>query len=105
MLKAFGRLVNDDAEVSVDTGLRAAEKVQSVLDKRDQGDDIAEMRLQFHRILDAVKSTVPEEYRADIVEKLDQQQHPEALDAEAEEFDDEDPYDPTGFAEDEDDEF
>ena len=36
MLKAFRRLVDDDAEVSVETGLRAAEKLQAVLDEGDQ---------------------------------------------------------------------
>jgi len=46
LLKAFRRLVDDDAEVSVETGLRAAEKLQAVLDNRDQGDDILQMRLQ-----------------------------------------------------------
>jgi hypothetical protein len=63
---AFRSLMDDDAEVSVDTGLRglivrAAEKLQSLLDRRDQGTDIAQMRLQVNQILDAVKSTVPQE--------------------------------------------
>ena len=34
------------------------------LDKRDQSDDIAEMRHQVSPILDAVKSTVPQEVGA-----------------------------------------
>jgi hypothetical protein len=54
MLKAFRRLVDDDAEVSVETGLRAAEKLQAVLDKGDHGAEMADMRLQVYRILDAV---------------------------------------------------
>ena len=37
------------------------EKLQAILDKRDQGDDIAEMRRQINQILDTVKSTVPQE--------------------------------------------
>jgi hypothetical protein len=104
MNKAFRRLVDDDVEVSVDTGLRAAEKLQAVLDKRDQGDDIAELRLQVYRIQDAVKAVVPQEMWGAIVEKLDQPQHdPDALDAETEDFDDDGAYDPTEFAEDDDD--
>jgi hypothetical protein len=106
MNKAFRRLVDDDAEVSIDTGLRAAEKLQAVLDKRDHGDDIAELRLQVYRISNAVKAVVPQEMWGAIVEKLDQpQQDPETLDAETEDFDDDEPYDPTALAEDEDDEF
>ena len=35
--------------------------LQALLDKRDQRDDIAEMRHQVSPILDAVKSTVPQE--------------------------------------------
>jgi hypothetical protein len=79
--------------------------LQSILDKRDQGDDIAEMRLQVAQITDAVKPVVPQEMWGAIVEKLDQAEHPEALDAETEDFDDDgDGYDPTEFI-DEDDEF
>jgi hypothetical protein len=106
MNKAFRRLMDDDADVSVDTGLRAAEKLQSVLDKRDQGDDLAELRLQLYRIQDAVKAVVPQEMWGDIIEKLDQQQQdPEAIDAETEDFDDEDAYNPREFDEDEDEDF
>jgi len=103
MNKAFHRLVDDDAEVSIDTGLRAAEKLQSLLDRRDQGDEIAELRLQVYRIQDAVKAVVPQEMWGAIVEKLDQPQHPEATDAETEDFDDDDDgYDPTEFTEEDD---
>jgi hypothetical protein len=103
MNKAFRNLVDDDVEVSVDTGLRAAEKLQSLLDRQDQGDNIAELSAQVNRIVGAVKAVVPEQMWGDIIEKLDQpQQHPTALDAETEDFDDEDAYDPTDFAEEED---
>jgi hypothetical protein len=106
MLKTFRRLVNDDAEVSVETGLRAAEKLQAVLEKRDHGEEIIVMRLQVNQILDAVKAVVPQSMWGDIVDRLDQvEQHPEVLDVDAEDFDDDnDPYDPTEFI-DEDDEF
>ena len=49
MHKAFRRLVSDDIEVGVDVGLRAAEKLRAVLDRNDQGDDIADMRRQVHQ--------------------------------------------------------
>jgi hypothetical protein len=59
------------------------------------------------KIGEAVKSTVPQEMWAAIVEKLEQlEQHPETLDVGEDGFDDtyDDPYDPTEFI-DEDDEF
>jgi hypothetical protein len=71
MLKAFRDLVDNDVQVSVETGLRAAEKLQAVLDGRDHGDDLAEMRLQVNQILDAVRSTVPQEMWGQIARKLD----------------------------------
>ena len=106
MNKAFRNLVDDTTEVSVDTGLRAAEKLQFFLDRRDPRADIAELGAQVNRIVGAVKAVVPEQMWGDIIEKLDQQQQdPETIDADTEDFDDgEDGYDPTEFAE-EDDEF
>jgi hypothetical protein len=105
MNKAFRNLVDDNTEVSVDTGLRAAEKLQFFLDTRDPGADIAELSAQVNRIVGAVKAVVPEQMWGDIIEKLDQQQHdPETIDADTEDFDDEDGYDPLEFGEDEDDE-
>ena len=102
MNKAFKSLVDDRTDVSVDTGLRAAEKLQSVLDGRDQGIDIAEMKAQLGRIIYAVKSTVPQQMWGEIAERLDHpDRHPEALDVEADAFDDADErFDPTEFAED-----
>ena len=61
------------------------------------------------QICDAVKSTVPQEMWVEIIEKLDEleEHHPEALDVGTDSFDDydDDPYDPTEFIDDEDDEF
>jgi hypothetical protein len=97
----------DDAEVNVDTGLRAAEKLQAVLDKRNQGDDILQMRPQVYRIQDAVKAVVPQEMWGAIADKLDEpQQHHDALDVETDDHDDDDDgYGPAQCGEDEDDEF
>jgi len=100
MNAAFRRLVEDGGDVSVQTGVRAAEKLQSDLDKRHPGDEIADIRRQVNLILDAVKTVVPEEYWGQIVARLDQvKQHPEALYVEADSFDDtdDDGYDPTEF--------
>ena len=107
MAKAFRTLVDDGIEVSVETGLRAAEKLQSVLDGRERGTDVLELKVQLGQILEAVKSTVPQELWGEIIRQLEQlEQHPEALDVEADAFDDaDDGYDPTEFIDDDDDEF
>jgi hypothetical protein len=63
-------------------------------------------RTKANQIVDAVKAVVPQEMWRDIIEKLDQpQQHPEAIDSETEDFEDEVPYDPIEFGADADDEF
>ena len=93
-----------DPEVNVETGLRAAEKLQSILDSRDRGVDIAEMWVKLDRVINAVKSAVPEEMSGNIVEKLDQmEQYPESIIDEADAYrDSDDVFDPTDFAEEDD---
>ena len=106
MNKAFRALVDDRTEVSVETGLRAAEKLQSVLDGRERGTDVLELKVQLGQIIAAVKSTVPQELWVAIVEKLDEaEQHSEVLDVGTDSFDDDDdePFDPTEFIDDDDD--
>jgi len=106
MNKAFRTLVDDRTEVSVETGLRAAEKLQSVLDGRQRGADVLELKVQLGQIGEAVRAVVPQSMWAAIVEKLEElEQHPEALDVGTDDFDDDDPYDPATDFIDEDDEF
>jgi hypothetical protein len=100
MNKPFRALVDDRAEVSVETGLRAAEKLQSVLDGRDWGAEVLELKVQLGNISQAVRSVVPQSMWAAIVEELEElEQHPQALGAGEDGFDDadDDPYDPTEF--------
>ena len=66
------------------------------------------MKVQMAATCAAVKSTVPQAMWGEIIEKLDEaEQHPEVLDVGEGAFDDDDdePYDPTEFIDDEDDEF
>ena len=52
---------------------------------------VLELKVQLGQILEAVKSTVPQELWGEIVEKIEElEQHPEALDVEADSFDDAD---------------
>jgi hypothetical protein len=105
MNKAFRTLVDDDTEVSVETGLRAAEKLQSFLDGRERGTQVLELKVQLGQISQAVRAVVPKQMWAAIVEQLEElEQHSGALGAVEDGFDADDPYDPMEFI-DEDDEF
>ena len=105
MAKAFRALVDDRTEVSVETGLRAAEKLQSVLDGRQRGADVLELKVQLGQIGEAVRSVVPESMWPEIVARIEElEQHSEALDVGTDDFDDDEPFDPMEFV-DQDDEF
>ena len=109
MVKSYENLVDSDTKVDVNTGIVAAGRLQSLIDSRDYSRDLLMMKVQLAAICDAVKSTVPHEMWGEIVEKLDEleEQHSEALDVGTDSFDDDDddPYDPTEFIDDDDDEF
>ena len=45
----------------INAALRAAEKLQSLLDRRSEGPDVSEMMVQVDRIINAMKSTVLQE--------------------------------------------
>ncbi len=103
MNKAFRSLVDDRTEVSVETGLRAAEKLQSVLDGGERGTEVMELKVQLGWIQTAVKSVVPEEMWGEIVEKLEEfERHQEALNVGTDSYDDDEPFDPTEFIDDDD---
>ncbi len=107
MVRSYETLVDSDTRVDVNTGMVAAGRLQSLIDSRDYSRDVLELKVQLAKISDAVKSTVPQEMWASIVEQLEElEQHSEALDVGTDSFDDadDDAYDPTEFIE-EDDEF
>ena len=63
------------------------------------------MKVQLSWIQAAVKSVVPEEKWGEIIEKIEEfEQHPEALDVGTDSYDDDEPFDPTEFIDDDDDE-
>ena len=105
MIKSYETLVDSNTKVDVNTGMIAAGRLQSLMDSRDYSHDLLVMKVQLGWIRDAVKSTVPQEMWGEIIEKLEEfEQRSEALDVEADSFDDsyDEPYDPTEFAEDDD---
>lgn len=70
MAKSFATLVQADTEVAVETGLRAAHRLQSVLDAHASQPDLTEIRLPVNKITEAVRSTVPESMWGEITAKL-----------------------------------
>ena len=106
MVKSYENLVDSDTKVDVNTGIVAAGRLQSLIDSRDYSRDLLMMKVQLAAICDAVKSTVPQEMWGEIIEKLEElEQHQAALSVGEDAFDDDDdPFDPTEFI-DEDDEF
>jgi len=105
MVKSYETLVDSNTKVDVHTGMLAAGRLQSLIDSRDYSREMLVVKVQLGQICEAVKSTVPQEMWGEIIEKLEElEQHSEALDVGRDPFDDDDPYDPTEFI-DEDDEF
>src|SRR6476660_9104791 len=108
MVKSYENLVDSGTKVDVNNGIVAAGRLQSLIDSRDYGHELLVMKVQMAAICAAVKSTVPHEMWGEIVEKLDEleEQHSEALDVGTDSYDDadDDPFDPTEFIDDEDDE-
>lgn len=55
----------------MNTGILAASRLQSILDSRAGQPNLLEMRVQVNRIIDAVRSTVPQQMWDDILQRLD----------------------------------
>jgi hypothetical protein len=108
MARSYETLVDSHTKVDVHTGMLAASRLQLLTDSRDYSRDVLLMKVQVSKICEAVKSTVPQELWGEIIAKLEEleerEQDSEALDVGEDGFDDDDPYDPTEFI-DEDDEF
>ena len=102
--KSYETLVDSNTKVDVNTGIVAAGRLQSLMDSRDYSHDLLVMRVQMDQICDAVKSTVPQEMWGEIIEKLEElEEHQAALSVGEDAFDDDDdPFDPTEFIDDDD---
>lgn len=81
MAKAYRVLVDDGTEVTIEMGLRAAEKLQAALNGHQQTTDVNDVLVKLERIIEAVRSTVPKSMWGEIVRKLDRaEQHPASPD-------------------------
>lgn len=71
MAKSYEGLVDSGTRVDVNTGILAASRLQSILDSRAEQPNLLEIRVQLSKIIDAVRTTVPQEMWADIRQTLD----------------------------------
>lgn len=71
MVKAFGTLVDDDTQVGIETGLRAAEKLHRITGDLDPAAELTRIRADVGRIIDAVKATVPQPMWSEILDHLE----------------------------------
>jgi hypothetical protein len=62
MNAAFRRLVDGDVDVSIDTGLRAAEKLQALTDARAGEADMATVLVKMGRVIETVREFLPPEH-------------------------------------------
>ena len=62
MNEAFRRLVDGGVDVSVDTGLRAAEKLQALIDARAGEADMATVLVKMGRVIETVREFLPPEH-------------------------------------------
>jgi hypothetical protein len=61
MNEAFRQLAAGDVAVSIDAGLRAAEKLQALTDARVGEADVVTMRAQMGRVIETVREFLPRE--------------------------------------------
>jgi hypothetical protein len=71
MVKGYETLVDPDTKVDVSTGMIAAGRLQALIESRAGGTSMLDMRLKMYRIIEAIKSTVPEELWPEILRKID----------------------------------
>ncbi len=95
MVKGYETLVDSNTKVDVNTGMIAAGRLQSLIETRASGTSMADMLVQINRIINAVKSTVPESMWPEIVRKMKGEDEASELleDDEADVFDPDDPFD------------
>ena len=95
MVKGYETLVDSNTKVDVNTGMIAAGRLQSLIESRASGTSMADMLVQINRIINAIKSTVPESMWPEIVRKMKgENEASEPMDDDADVFDpDDDPFD------------
>lgn len=72
--KGYETLVKEDTQVSVDLGMEAVVKLHQLTHKDAGAQEIAELRQQLAIIKTAVKDVVPQEYWAEIIERIEDEE-------------------------------
>lgn len=105
MVKGYETLVATDTKVDVQTAMVAAGKLQAYIDSHSGQQDMADIMVKMNRIIEAMRSTVPEELWPEIMRKLDGETGSSSNSTREDLGVDEDEYDPAEFADVDDDDF
>jgi hypothetical protein len=70
MVRGYQTLIDPDTKVDVNTAMIAAGGLQAAIESRASGTSMADMRVELGRVIDAVKSTVPEALWPEIIRKI-----------------------------------
>jgi hypothetical protein len=71
MAKGYETLVDPGTKVDVNTGMIAAGRLHALIESRASGTSMVDMLVKMDQIINAIKSTVPEEMWGEIVRKID----------------------------------
>ena len=71
MVKGYESLADPDTKVDVNTAMIAAGRLQALIDTRAGQPDIVDMRVKVNRIIDAVKSMLPESSWPELLRRID----------------------------------
>ena len=70
MVKGYESLADPDTKVDVNTAMIAAGRLQTLIDTRAGQPDIVDMRVKVGRLIDAVRSMVPESSWPELLRRI-----------------------------------
>lgn len=86
MTKGFETMAQEGTRIDPADGMRAAEKIHALTrEKEEDPTDVAEIMLQFNRLVDAVKSNVDPAVWPKIIAAINDESHDDILEAEVDE--------------------
>ncbi len=100
MVKGYESLADPDTKVDVNTAMLAAGRLQTLIDTRAGQPDIVDMRVKVGRLIDAVRSMLPESLWPELVRRIEGDAPADPQHHQIEAFDPHDgEFDPRQFAE------
>ena len=96
MVRGYETLIDPGTTVDVNTGMLAAGRLQAMIESRAGETSLAEIIVKMNRVIEAVRSTVPESLWPEIRRRLEGDDEPaEPLEEDDEAFEpDDDPFEP-----------